>query len=77
MREVMAASTCSALALKVKGSRSTKTGLAPRRATTPAVAKKVNVGRMTSSPCFTSSAMSATSRASVPLLMPTANRALA
>ncbi|OQA35002.1 MAG: hypothetical protein BWY56_01808 [Acidobacteria bacterium ADurb.Bin340] len=72
VRGVRAASMASGSALKVTGSRSTKTGFAFNRATTPAVAKKVKLGMMTSSPGFRSRAMRATSRASVPLDMPMA-----
>ncbi len=75
VRGVMAASTSAPVVLKVAGSRSTKTGLAPRRETTPAVAKKVKVGTITSSPAPMPSAMRATNWASVPLLMPTAKDA--
>ena len=72
VRGVMAASTRAALALKVAGSRSMKTGLAPTRETTPAVAKKVKLGTITSSPAPMPRAMRAASCASVPLDMPTA-----
>ena len=52
--------------LKVAGSMSTKTGVAPTREMAPAVAKKEKGVVMTSSPGPMSSAMSATSSASVP-----------
>ena len=52
--------------LKVTGSISTKTGLAPIRAMEPAVAKNVYGLVMTSSPEPIPSAISAISRASVP-----------
>ena len=52
--------------LKWCGLTSTQTGVAPRRATEPAVAKKVNDGSRTSSPSPISSAMSASRSASVP-----------
>ena len=58
--------------LKWCGLTSTQTGVAPRRATEPAVAKKVKDGRSTSSPSPTSSAMSARSSASVPEETPSA-----
>ena len=51
---------------------STNTGVAPARWTQPAVAKKVKLGQITSSPGFRSAAIIAASRASVPLLTPTA-----
>ena len=49
---------------------SQKSGRAPSRATTPAVAKNVNGDVTTSSPGPMSSAISATSSASVPDEMP-------
>ena len=52
--------------LKVILSESTSTGTAFKRATTPAVAKKENVGTITSSPGFISIAIKARSNASVP-----------
>ena len=52
--------------LKWCGSTSTQTGVAPRRATEPAVAKKVKDGIRTSSPSRISSAISASRSASVP-----------
>ena len=58
--------------LKVTGSMSTNTGVAPTLWIVPAVAKKVNGVVMTSSPRPMSSARSASSRASVPLAQPTA-----
>ena len=51
---------------------STSLGVAPRRETTPAVAKNENVGVITSSPGPMPSAISATSSASVPDDSPTA-----
>src|SRR6185295_3709098 len=63
---VIAAAVCAGSRLKVTGSMSTKTGRAPRRATAPAVAKKEKVDVTTSSPALTSSAISASSSASVP-----------
>jgi hypothetical protein len=51
---------------------SAKMGFAPRRATVPAVAKKVNGEVSTSSPGPMPRAISATSRASVPEDTPTA-----
>ena len=51
---------------------SANTGRPPRRATAPAVAKKVNGVVTTSSPGRSSSAISSTSRASVPELSPMA-----
>ena len=58
--------------LNVFGSMSTNTGLAPTLWIVPAVAKKVNGVVMTSSPGPTSSALSASSSASVPLAQPIA-----
>ena len=52
--------------LKVTGSMSTKTGCAPTRHTQLAVAKKVKLGKMTSSPAPIPSAIMANSRASLP-----------
>ena len=52
--------------LKVWGSTSHHTGVAPRRATEPAVAKKVKAGSRTSSPGPTSRAINPRRRASVP-----------
>ena len=69
---VIALATAAGSTLNVSRSTSTKTGLAPSRDTHPAVAKNVNVGQTTSSPGPTSRAISATSRASVPLVTPTA-----
>ena len=54
------------LILKVCASTSTQTGTAPKRATDPAVAKKVNAGNKTSSPGPIPRAMSGKSKASVP-----------
>ena len=53
--------------LKVTGSTSTKTGLAPIEATAPAVAAKVKAGTKTASPGFTPIAISAIISASRPL----------
>ena len=58
--------------LKVCASMSANTGVAPVRAMHPAVAKNVKGVVMTSSPGPTSSAMSAASKASVPLETPMA-----
>jgi len=58
--------------LNVLGSMSTKTGTAPSRPTTSAVAMKVKGVVMTSSPVPIPRARSASSRASVPLATPTA-----
>ena len=74
VRGVTAASILAGSMLKVSGSMSTKTGLAPRRWMTPAVAKKVKGEVMTSSPGPTSRAIRAMSRASVPEETPTAKR---
>ena len=62
----MKASTAAGDRLKVTGSMSQKSGRAPARAMVPAVAKNVNGLVMTSSPAPMSSAMSASSSASVP-----------
>ena len=72
VRSVIAAPTSVGSRLKLPSSMSTKTGLAPRRAMHPPVAKKENGVVITSSPGPTSSAMSATSSASVPLETPIA-----
>ena len=59
--------------LNVRGSISTKTGIAPSRAIDPAVAKNVNDGQITSSPGLDADAPSAQqSSASVPLQTPIA-----
>jgi hypothetical protein len=58
--------------LNVAGSMSTKIGVAPSLATTPADAKKEKGDVTTSSPGPTPSAMSATSSASVPEATPSA-----
>jgi len=63
----MAASSFEASIWKVSGSVSTKTGRANWRRTTFTVAMKVYGGMMTSSPGWTSSALSATNSAEVPL----------
>ena len=63
----MAASTLRASMLSVWGSMSTKTGVAPTRAMQPAVAKNENGVVITSSPALMSSAISASTSASVPL----------
>ena len=54
------------LILNVCASTSTQTGIAPRRTTDPAVAKKVNAGNKTSSPGPMPKAISGKSKASVP-----------
>ena len=66
VRDVTARRTAAGSMLKVTGSMSTKTGVAPTRAIDPAVAKNENVLVMTSSPCPMPSAISAASSASVP-----------
>ena len=66
VRGVIAARTRSMSSISVSGSTSTNTGLAPTRATEPAVAKNENVGVITSSPSPMPSAISATINASVP-----------
>src|SRR5262245_22119497 len=53
--------------LNVAASTSTKTGVAPTKATTSAVAQKVNDGHNTASPGPISIARSTSTRASVPL----------
>ena len=58
--------------LKVAGSMSTKTGVAPKRLITSAVAMKVKGVVKTASPGPISRAMSAMRRASVPDAQPTA-----
>ena len=63
---VIAARMAPAVTISVTGSTSTNTGVAPSRATDPAVAKNENVGVMTSSPGPTPSAIIETSSASVP-----------
>ena len=65
--DVTAASTASGSMLKVSGSISTNTGLPPELAMAPAVAKNVNGVVMTSSPVASSSALSGSNSASVPL----------
>ena len=72
MRGVIARRTASTSRLKPTGSMSTSTGVAPVRLTQPAVAKNEKVGTMTSSPGPRSSAIIATSSASVPELTPIA-----
>ena len=62
----MKSSTAAALRLKLAGSMSQNSGRAPARAMVPAVAKNVNGLVITSSPAPMSSAMSASSSASVP-----------
>src|SRR5687768_5486894 len=66
VRGVRARATAAGSTLKVSGSISTNTGVAPTRLTQPAVAKNENVGVMTSSPAPMPSAISTTSSASVP-----------
>ena len=72
VRLVMAASILAASMLNVTGSMSTNTGRAPSRAMQPAVAKNVYGVVTTSSPSLMSSAMSASSNASVPDETPSA-----
>ena len=64
---LIAASIRSARMLKVRSSMSTKTGVAPSSAILSAVAMKLNGVVITSSPGPISSAINASSRASVPL----------
>ena len=64
--EVILAAALTASILKQIGQESTKTGVAPVRATQPAVAKKVKVGTRTSSPGPMPRAISANKMASVP-----------
>ncbi len=59
--------------LNVIGSESTNTGIALSLETTPAVAKKEYVGRITSSPGCKSIAIKAISKASVPEEIPMAD----
>ena len=66
VRAVIAAATAAGSTLKVSGSMSTSTGVAPTRETQPAVAKNEKVGVITSSPGPIPSAISAASSASVP-----------
>ena len=66
VRGVTAAASAAGSRLKVAGSMSANTGLAPTRWAQPAVAKKLNGVVTTSSPWPTPSAIRATSRASVP-----------
>ena len=75
VRGLMRPDTAAASMLKVSGSMSTKTGRAPSRAMTPAVAKNEYAEVMTSSPGPISSAMSDASNASVPDETPMAKRA--
>ena len=72
VRGVMAASTAPGAMLNVAGSMSTNTGVPPALWMAPAVAKKVNGVVITSSPGWRSSALSGSSRASVPLAQPMA-----
>ena len=66
VRAVMARLTASGSMFNVSGSLSTKTGLALRYPTTSAVAAKVMVGKMTSSPSLTPIASNARCSAAVP-----------
>ena len=66
VRGVIAAAACAGSMLKVAGSMSTSTGVAPTRTIAPAVAKNENVVVTTSSPALMPSAISASSSASVP-----------
>ena len=70
VRGVIRAATSSGSRLSVSGSISAKTGVAPRRATASAVAKKVNAGQMTSSPAPMPIASITSTSASVPLATP-------
>ena len=67
VRGVTAASTAAGSMLNVAGSMSTNTGVPPALWMAPAVAKKVKGVVITSSPGWRSSALSGSSRASVPL----------
>ncbi len=69
---VIASSTCLESRLKVSGSMSTKTGLAPNRTMAPTVAKKVYGVVMTSSPGPISTAIKVSKMASDPDPTPTA-----
>ena len=71
VRGVILFSTWAGSRLYVTGSMSTNTGRAPVRQTAPAVAKKVKVGRMTSSPGPISRPCRASDSASVPEPQPT------
>ena len=66
VREVILRSMSSGSQLKLVSSTSTNTGRAPVLEMHPAVAKKVKLGQITSSPAPMPSAMSATRSASVP-----------
>ena len=68
----MKRATSAGSTLKVAGSMSAKTGRGPSRVIALAVAKKVKLGTITSSPGPTSRAISANSRASLPEAQPTA-----
>jgi hypothetical protein len=70
VRGVIAASSFAGSMLYERRSTSTNTGFAPISAIISAVAKNVNGTVITSSPGFTSRAMSAISSASVPLATP-------
>ena len=66
--EVIFDSICSTSTVHVRGSASTRTGVAPAYMTASAQEMIVNVGIMTSSPGPTPSALTAISSAAVPLL---------
>ena len=63
VRSVTAASTAAGSRFIVRGSMSTKTGVAPREAIAVAVAEKVKLGTMTSSPRSRRSRIAASSSA--------------
>ena len=68
VRGVIAAATCRGSMFQVRGSASTTTGVAPARTIAAAHEMIVSVGRITSSPGPSRSAVTATSSAALPLL---------
>src|SRR5947207_2757040 len=72
VRDVIFAATCSTSMSQVSEHASTTTGVAPARIIAAAQEIIVNVGRMTSSPFFRSSAVTDTSKAADPLQTATA-----
>src|SRR5205814_5864754 len=72
VRDVIFAATCSTSMFQVSEHASTTTGVAPARIIAAAQEIIVNVGRMTSSPFFRSSAVTDTSKAADPLQTATA-----
>src|SRR5437762_1496915 len=72
VRDVIFAATCSTSMFQVSEHASTTTGVAPVRIIAAAQEIIVNVGRMTSSPFFRSSAVTDTSKAADPLQTATA-----